>query len=201
MCPRALTDQQKEMQKQKIFAKAQELVLQYGIKRVSVDDMIKAAGVGKATFYAYFANKEDLLMQLVWVIYQGILAQARQLIQDSPKDKLPQRIGEFLQSLVSDKEKAFFFSNHQELEQLLAIVQPSEIRDFSQMEYRAFESLITLAGLDVNRVKPDVVHNYIHAIYFSVSDGCMMPEHMDETITAMSNGLLRYLFGEEARDG
>ena len=73
---------------------------------------------------------------------------------------------------------------------------PIEIQDFNQMEYYALKRLITLAGLDVRMVKPDVVHNYIHAMYFSISDSCMMQEHMEETITVMTTGLLNYLFVE-----
>ncbi len=198
MSPRALTDQEKDLQKQKLFTKAQELVLAHGIKRVSVDDIVKAAGMGKAAFYSYFTSKEELLLQLVREIYQGLLAQAAQVIQSCPKERLPEAVGVFLQSLIRDVDKVFFFRNHEELTQLLAIMQPAEIEDFSAMEYHAFESLLMLAGLDTEKVKPDVVHNYIHAMYFSVSDGCMMREHMDETITAMTNGLLYYLFGTEA---
>lgn len=201
MSPRALTDQEKDLQKQRLFSKAQELVLTHGIKRVSVDDIIKAAGMGKAAFYSYFNSKEELLVQLVWEIYQGLLRQAAEMIQGCPRDQLPRAVGAFLQSLIRDADKVFFFRNHEELTQLLAIMRPAEIKDFNQMEYRAFESLIVLAGLDTAKVKPDVVHNYIHAMYFSVSDGCMMPEHIDETVAVMTDGLLYYLFGEVAQRG
>ena len=196
MSPRALTEQEKEFQKKKILTKARELVLIYGVKHVSIDEIINAAGVGKATFYGYFSSKEELMIQLVWGIYQEILVQAEIVIKSSSRDKLPQTIGEFLKSLIQEKDKVFFFSNHQDLEQLISNMQPLEIQDFNQMEYYAFERLITLAGLDVRRVKPDVVHNYIHAMYFSISDSCMMQEHMEETITVMTTGLLNYLFGE-----
>ena len=197
MSPRALTDQEKDLQRQKILRSAKELVLLYGVKRVSVDDMIKAAGVGKATFYGYFAGKEELLMQLVREIYQGFIGQATKMISGSPPAELRQNVAAFLRSILNDREKIFFFRNHDELEHLIAAAPPSELLDFSQMEYLAFEGLITLAGLDLSKVRPEVVHNYIHAMYFSLSDGSMMPEHLDETIDVMMNGLLSYLFGSE----
>ena len=154
MSPRALTDQEKEFQRQKILAKAKDLILNHGVKKVSVDDMIKAAGVGKATFYNHFAGKETLLMQLVWEIYQDFLTQAKRLIQDSSAEKLRQNVGAFLRSILHDREKVFFFINHRELEDLIASLKTEEIRDFNQLECQAFESLILLAGLDVDKVKP-----------------------------------------------
>ena len=194
MPPRALTEQEKDLQQQRICKSAKELVLLYGVKKVSVDDIIRAAGVGKATFYGYFASKEALLLQLVWDIYQGFVGQTREMILGSTPDTLRQNVAAFLHSLIRDREKVFFFQNHQELSDLIAAAPPSELRDFSQMEYRAFEGLIALAGLDTAAVKPDVVHNYVHSMYFSASDGSMMPAHLEETIDAMMNGLLSYLF-------
>lgn len=36
---------------------------QYGIKRVSMDDIARSAGISKRTLYEYFADKEDLLVE------------------------------------------------------------------------------------------------------------------------------------------
>lgn len=201
MAPRALTEQEKTVQREKILAAARELVLQLGIKKVSIEDIVRAAGVGKATFYSYFENKEALLIQLVWALYQKFVAQVRQIIKDSPKKSLRRNVGVLIRTLVMKREALFFFNNHRELEELTAALSISEIRNFNQMEYRAFESLILDAELDPQIVKPDVVHNCTHAIYFSASNEAMMPEHLDETITVLVDGLLTYLFGAEAANG
>jgi AcrR family transcriptional regulator len=39
---------------------AQELILEYGVERVSMMDIAKTAELSKATLYLYFSNKEDL---------------------------------------------------------------------------------------------------------------------------------------------
>jgi len=200
MAPRALTEQEKNLQKKKIADEALRLLHQYGIKRISVDDVIQAAGVGKATFYRFFPSKEALLMELTWNVYSDILTEAEQAIQSSPPEELRSRVGAFIQTYMRDQEKQFFFKNHRELEALVDALGTVKSRDFSQMEYEAFRHLIQLAGLDMETVKPGVVHNYLHSIYFAVNDSAMMPDDLDETIAAMIEGLLSYMFDPKVTD-
>lgn len=198
MSPRALTEQEKNLQKKRIMDEALRLLLQYGIRRISVDDVIQAAGVGKATFYRFFASKEALLMELVWDIYSGILADAERTIQGSPPEELRPRVGAFIQTYTRDQKKLFFLKNHRELEALVDALGTEKSQDFSQLEYESFRHLIQLAGLSLETVRPGVVHNYIHTIYFAISDSAMMPDDLDETIAAMIEGLLTYMFGSKA---
>src|SRR5258708_39798449 len=44
----------------RILATAQSLFLRYGVKRTSVDDVARGAGIAKGTVYLYFESKETL---------------------------------------------------------------------------------------------------------------------------------------------
>ena len=199
MPPRALTDNEKSHQRLKILAKARELLLVHGIRKVSVDDIVKAAGIAKGSFYNHFANKEDLLAQLVWKIYQGFIEQAKAVIEVSSAENIRENVAAFIYSILSEPDKVFFFVNHKELEDLIASWNNKELQDFSAMEQRAFAGLITLAGKDIRRVKPGVVHNYIHTMYFAISDDAITAEHLKETVEVMLGGLMNYIFGDEHR--
>lgn len=52
-----------------IIAAATQLFSQRGIKDVSIDEIVKAAGIAKGTFYLYFVSKQSLLNCLAqeWV--------------------------------------------------------------------------------------------------------------------------------------
>lgn len=197
MSPRALTEQEKDHQRLKLMAKARELILAHGIRRVSVDDIVKAAGMAKGSFYHHFASKEDLMMQLVWEIYQGFVAQAQTVIRQSPPQDLRRNVGALIRAILSEPDKIFFFNNHEDLEILIASLKSKDLHDFNALEQQAFAGLITLAGRDVQTVKPGVVHNYIHAMYFAVSDDAMTLGDLPETVDAMLEGLLVYIFGPE----
>lgn len=42
-----------------------DLFSRYGIKKTTIDDIVRAAGIGKGTFYLFYPSKEDLLFDLI----------------------------------------------------------------------------------------------------------------------------------------
>lgn len=52
--------------KKKIIETAYQLFKNAGISATAVDDVVKAAGIARGTFYLYFKDKSDLLEQLVF---------------------------------------------------------------------------------------------------------------------------------------
>ena len=49
----------------RIKQKAHDLVMQYGIRSVSMDDIAKALGISKKTIYQYFADKDELVEAVI----------------------------------------------------------------------------------------------------------------------------------------
>lgn len=47
-----------------------DLFMQYGIRRVSMDDIAEAAGISKKTIYQLFANKNELVKDVVQAVLQ-----------------------------------------------------------------------------------------------------------------------------------
>ena len=52
--------------KKKIIEAAYQLFRNTGISATAIDDVVKAAGIARGTFYLYFKDKSDLLEQLVF---------------------------------------------------------------------------------------------------------------------------------------
>lgn len=51
--------------KNKIYETARSLVMEHGFENVSVDSIVKAAGVSKGAFYVHFESKDALAAELV----------------------------------------------------------------------------------------------------------------------------------------
>jgi len=49
----------------RIKKKAHDLVMQYGIRSVSMDDIASALGVSKKTIYQYYADKDQLIEEII----------------------------------------------------------------------------------------------------------------------------------------
>ncbi len=193
MAPRALTDQEKGSQYKKLLDHGKAVVMQQGIRKTSVEDIAKAAGIAKGSFYQHFETKERFLMALIWEIHRQYFAQAEEMIRHT--SDLRQNLREFLLGLFEAPELVFMQRYHQEIEQLFESLAGEEGQGFREMENRGFARLLAQAGIDTNRVKPGVVHNYVHALYLAKSSDMMWRPDMQETLERMVDGLALYVFG------
>lgn len=58
--------------KERILLKAEELFLKFGIRSVSMDDIANNLGMSKKTLYQYFADKDELVTEVVEVHIKGM---------------------------------------------------------------------------------------------------------------------------------
>ncbi len=70
-----------------------ELLLEHGIQNLTVSQIAQTAGIGKGTIYEYFANKEDIVFEII-----------ASFIQEHEK-----RLQEIAQQNISTKEKILSF--------------------------------------------------------------------------------------------
>ncbi len=55
----------KEEKRRQIAMACEELLLEHGIRNITISQIAKTAGVGKGTIYEYFANKEEIVFEIM----------------------------------------------------------------------------------------------------------------------------------------
>ncbi len=68
--------------RKKIYEAGKKLFSLYGYNAVSIDDIVKAAGVARGSFYVYFLSKEDLS---IYLMFDGISQYQAQIIDHCNK--------------------------------------------------------------------------------------------------------------------
>jgi AcrR family transcriptional regulator len=63
--PKAFAEQEKEIIRQQLRIKGQQLFALHGLKKTSVDDLVQAVGISKGAFYLFYASKEELLLDIL----------------------------------------------------------------------------------------------------------------------------------------
>lgn len=81
---------------------AQTLFLERGYDKVSLNEVIIAAGVSKGAFYHYFASKQALLEALATRFAEAAFARARSVLDDPDLDAI-ERLNAFLAKGRQDK--------------------------------------------------------------------------------------------------
>jgi len=62
--PRAFTAVEKQTISDKLMEAGRACFLRYGLKKTTIEDLTKPAGIAKASFYLFFHSKEDLYVEL-----------------------------------------------------------------------------------------------------------------------------------------
>ena len=63
--PKSYSDQEREYIKQRLKEEAAVCMAQYGIRRTTVDELVKRVNIPKGTFYLFYKSKELLLFDVI----------------------------------------------------------------------------------------------------------------------------------------
>jgi len=193
--PRALTEQEKCRQCKKLIEKGMPVVLSQGIRKVSIEDITKAAGVSKGSFYLHFDSKEKFMIEVIMSLHRQIFALAEQML--SSEGNLQENTRGFLLNLFDMPKMAFFTKYYDEIGELAESLAEHELQFAEEAEVNMYGKLLIALGIDTRKVSPGVVHNLMHTMYMIMQSDLMIKEHLPKTKEILTENLLSYIFGGE----
>lgn len=86
------SDIEKEQIKARLFSEGERLFTTYGLKKVTIDDIVSAVNIAKATFYTFYASKELLYLDIVQNIQLKIFTELDTLLYTNTDLNNKQRV-------------------------------------------------------------------------------------------------------------
>lgn len=90
--PKTFTDEEREYIRSRIKAEAMNCMRQYGVKKTTVDELVRRADIPKGTFYLFYKSKElalfDALQEIDKTMHDEMTAQAVTMVSGIDADKL-----------------------------------------------------------------------------------------------------------------
>jgi AcrR family transcriptional regulator len=130
-----------------VLEAAQDLMQRYGYKKMTIDDIASEVGIGKATLYGYFANKQEVGLAVIDHYHQEIQdGMFRVHAQDlSACDKLRQMILDRVMYLFDVANR-----HRQSLDDCLAALRPLVLarRDHYADQQSRILAKVLLAGME-----------------------------------------------------
>lgn len=141
--PRAFTETEKETIRSKLMEAGRSCFLRFGMNRTTLDDLVKPAGIAKASFYLFFKNKEELFLEL---LIEEMPAMMTRLLDnsfgttDNTRDALVLLIKGIAHEVKSNEFARIMMDNPNELQKL------SSSMDFDALLQRAMGFYGPLVG-------------------------------------------------------
>jgi len=194
--PRALTEREKCRQCRRLLEKGMPVVLLRGIRKVSIEDITKAAGMSKGAFYHHFESKEKFMVEVIMNLHRQIFALAEQVL--SSEGDLQKNTRKFLLNLFDMPEMSFFTKYYAEINELAESLAEYELQFAEEAEVNMYGKLLITFGINTQKVKPGVVHNLMHIMYMIMQSDLMIKEDLPKTKELLAESLLSYIFGGES---
>ena len=94
----------------RILDAAQSLFLRYGVRRTSIDDVAREAGIAKGTVYLYFDSKTALFAAIAERLCAATLARAKAIVAEARPPA--ERLVAFLDCYVGETQRMIAQSPH-----------------------------------------------------------------------------------------
>ena len=166
--PKSYSEQEKEYIRKRLKEEAAKCLAQYGVRRTTVDEIVKRVNIPKGTFYLFYKSKELLLFEVIQEQQKNVNLELYQAFSDIvdmelSAEKLTDMIFEFYKK--TEKMLVLKLSDAGEIE-LLKRKLPQEIIDeHLQDDTDMIKKMIALFHVK-KEVDIKVISAAFHAIYY-----------------------------------
>jgi Transcriptional regulator len=193
--PRELNENEKQFEKSRLIKCGKHLLFRFGIRRVSVDDIVKEAGIAKGSFYNYFHSKDEFIYEMIWQLHEEMFSDFKQQFSQIGKLEKGQQRNEIKKAFFAIYKAPtfdFLILEHSEIRNFLSRYSKEELAKIETLEEEKYKELFKLLNIQDKQIA--IVQNYIHIIIFGISHTDLLDEnYLDKTVEALFDGLLNYL--------
>lgn len=167
--PRAFSDQERLTIQARLMEAGREYFERFGIRRTTVEDLTRSAGISKGAFYLFFDSKEELFMQILEAYEAEVRVQIFASVLDPGKTSRENFASLLRQSLVAWDENSLLHSFSQaDLEYLRRKLPPARLQQHAQEDDAFVEQVLKRwqqADLPLRR-DPRTVSGLMKALFF-----------------------------------
>jgi len=139
--PRPFTETERETIRAKLMKAGRACFLRYGLKKTTIEDLTRPAGIAKASFYLFFDSKEKLFLEVFLLELPAMMERIMAASFGSTKDTREALIR--LMRAITHEMESNQFSR-------MMLDNPSELRQFaSSIDYEAVLQQVSVAYMPI----------------------------------------------------
>ena len=107
--PKTFTDKEREYIKKRLMEEAQDCLRLYGIRKTTVDELVKRANIPKGTFYLFYDSKELLFYDVLCSVHDELHADLRRRLEALDEPAAADQVTELVLGLYKKVEASFLY--------------------------------------------------------------------------------------------
>lgn len=198
--PKAYSEKERTYIKQRLMEEARICLDQFGVRKTTVDELVKRVNIPKGTFYLFYESKELLFFDVFCAFHDEIHSQLLSEIGSANKRMTATRLTQIILGLYRTLEDSFIlgFLTNGEMEMLLRKLPPDVAIFHAEQDDISVEQLLSLVP-NMIAEKSRVFSAALRGIFLSMLHKHEIGEDIfDEALEMMINGVVLQMFeGEE----
>lgn len=191
--PKSYSEQEKEYIKKRLKEEAAKCLAQYGVRRTTVDEIVKRVNIPKGTFYLFYKSKELLLFDVIQEQQENVNRELYRAFADIAEnefsaDKLTDIIFEFYKK--TEKMLILKLLDLNEVELLMRKLPREVVEEHFRDDSDTIEKMFALFPVK-KEVDIDVISAAFHTIYFATLHKAEIgEEHYDKALRTLIYGVV-----------
>ncbi len=198
--PRSFSETEKAYIKERLLQEAEVCLSLYGVRKTTVDDLVRRAKIPKGTFYLFYASKEALIFDVILKYNTEIQQQLVKQVAGMPQTPGPEELTELIIGLYQSLDGSFLLKlmENGELELLMRNAPPEFLQANILDDERMTAQLMALLP-KADAKKSAVFSAAIRGTFlFLFHKDEISRDHFDEVLRIVIHGVVLQMFGEQA---
>ncbi len=190
--PKSFSEQEREYIKKRLKEEAAKCLAAYGVRRTTVDEIVKRVNIPKGTFYLFYKSKELLLFEVIQEQQENVNRELFETISSvSEKELSAEKLTEMVFQFFKKTEEMLFLklSDVDEMELLKRKLPREIVEEHFQDDTNTIERIIALLPTK-KEVDVNVVSTVFHAIYYVTLHKAEIGKQYDEALYTLIYGVV-----------
>lgn len=141
--PKTFTDNEREYIRKRLREEAKKCLASYGIRKTTIDELVKRVNIAKGTFYLFYESKELLFYDVICEFHDEIQEKLMKEIAEIQEDITPKQFTKLIFGLYKMVDESFMIRllTGEEMEYLLRKLPPDIAKEHAIKDNLSIERL------------------------------------------------------------
>lgn len=191
--PKIVTAQERALTKEAIYEKTKRLIKEKGMNAVTVDDIVRAVGIGKGSFYSYYPSKESCLFEVIKRFESEMFTRIDIIMSSANSDR--ERITQLLKEIFMSKDSLFTSINQLDVEVLLRKLPPEYRVAENEKSDGNFQRAMQFLHLDEHRM--EIVAMFTDCLSLTAGNPAYSQKGKEEFSNILIDAIADYIVEED----
>ena len=167
--PKALTEKERAYVKKRLMEEAESCLLKFGVRKTTVDELVRRVHIPKGTFYLFYESKELLFYDVVLAFHEEIQEELMKRLGVLTEHVTPDTLADIIFEFYKKVESSFLYPLMMsgEIELLMQKIPQDMMEAHAHSDDMQVEQLVQL----VPNIRADKIPHYsaaLRAIFLSM---------------------------------